>query len=119
MSIRGWVFGIIDSHLNGPSATTRVNIGDVVTYLWDGKINNKSGLLYNNAGHTGQEYTVWIVDCAKKFGKTGKGHEEGYSVHYMARNRSFGGSGHWDTLDQAKAHYDDLRGAVPDQLSLL
>jgi hypothetical protein len=117
--IRGWVHGLIHSTLNGPNATTLVNVGQVCVYIWDGKINNKSRVLYHNMGNTGQEYTVWIVDCAKKHAITGRGREDGYTVHYWARNRTFGGSGHWDTLDEAKAHYDDLRGAVPDQLSLL
>lgn len=124
MTIRGWVHGVINTHENPPPGSQpdrpRVNIedGTIVIARWDGRINGKSDLLFYNCGSVRDEFACWVVDQAAKHAITGIGWDHGYAVRYMARNRTFGGSGWHETLDEAMRHYDRLRGMQAEQPAL-
>lgn len=113
MTIYGWAFGIINASLNPAGADRRVRVDDAVVRFDDRRKAADSPLIgCSSTIRPGEPFVVWIVDRAQAWGL------EGYTVAYSARSRVFGGAGTYDTLDEAIAAYDRLRGIEVEQLAL-
>ena len=119
--IYGWAHAIIHDQLNygrGPGDVL-LKTTECVPYFWDkAKVGDSPSVGSSSVNKVGDPYVVWIVDCAKVYAITGRGHEDGYTYHYRAKSGNFGGSGHMDTLEEALERYDNIRGAKPQNLSL-
>lgn len=115
MTIYGWAFGLIDARLNPAGADRpRLRFDESVVRFDDRvRVRDTPAVHESSVIREDAEFVVWITDrSAYGDGSTG------FLVEYMARGRTFGGMQHCDTLDEAIAAYDEIRGAQVEQLAL-
>lgn len=123
MSIYGWAHAIVfgDINFQGPDdpAFDWIRIPDVVRYL-DDRCKVGDGFVgISSVNKAGDRYVVYVIDCAELARRRGRGRDEGYRVVYRSANRTFGGSSHYDTIEEARDCYDRMRGRSAEQLTLL
>ena len=118
--IYGWAAGIIERDVNPPGHDRpRVPVfsrpdrpGAVERYDDQCRVDDSPVIHASSVHKPTDRFVVWILDRAIAYGDTG------YSIHYRAQNHTFGGIWKADTLDEAIAAYDRIRGATPEQLDL-
>lgn len=119
-TVYGWAAGIMERRLN-PEGLDRPRIpmfsrhdrpGAVERYDDQCRVRDSPVIHASSVHGPDDRFVVFIVDRQIAY------HRPGYSINFEAQKRNFGGSWHADTLDEAVAAYDRIRGATPEQLDL-
>lgn len=120
--IRGWAYRCIEGRINYQHRDHPfVRMDAVVERFDDSLIGGKDIPLGKGSVTSDVPIVVWIVDTDAwmQFVKPEAVGRGGYHVMYVNKNHTMGGSGHYDTLEEAVKAYDYYRNAVPEQMALL